>query len=152
MIVLLIVITARSAPSSKSSVNHPLCPEEFQELRRRQDEANTEFDDEDDDNVDRSRENVCEEALDMIVRHRYITKLNPSIFLYYCPHYNERLTLVQKNNNTLCENRKQISKTKRDDDSSDKDNDYDGDDKRRALSRRELKKQFALRFIRKRMS
>ncbi len=150
MIILVIVITSYSAPSSKSSVNYRVCPEEFRELRRRQEETSTEFDDDDGDDyyADKSRENVCEEAMDMVIRHRNIAKLNPSVFLYYCPHYDERLILVRENNHTLCENKKQELRRKRYDDSSDNDD----DDKRRALWRRELKKRFALRFIRKRMS
>ncbi len=154
LIVLFIVITAHSAPQSKSPVNHHLCPEEFRDLRRLQNDASTDFNDDDDDDndADRSRENVCEEAMDMVVRHRNIAKLNPSIFLYYCPHYGARLTLIQERNNTICEDRKRASKRKRYDDSSDRDVNYDLDDKRRALSRRELKKRIALRFIRKRMS
>ncbi len=120
---------------------------------------NSELDDEDDNDDGESWENVCEQAMNLIVRHHNIDKLNPSILLTYCPHYEQRLALVRENNNTLCETKKQEInirrkrqqlKKKRYDDFSDCDD--DNDDKRRSLCRRELKKRFALRFIRKRMS
>jgi len=115
----------------------------------------------DDNGYGESLENICEQAMAMIVRHRNFAKLNPSVLLGYCPHYDERLALARENNNTLCENKKQELnikqrgkqlKMKQYEDSNNSDDNDDDDDKRRALRRRELQKRFALRFIRKRMS
>jgi len=145
LIIVLVVVAARSAPSCKSPVNYRLCQEEYRKLRRRQDEASAELSDDNGDYVDEGRESICEQAMDMIIQHRDISKLNPSIFLHYCPHYDERLALVQENNNTLHEEKKQEQNREGYDDS------IDGD-KRYALRKRELKKRSALRFIRKRMS
>jgi len=117
-------------------------------------------DDNDDNSYGESLEDNCEQAMAMVVRHRNFDKLNPSVLLSYCPHYDERLALARENNNTLCETKKhelnikhkgQQLKGERYDDpyNSDDNNDDDDDDKRRALRRRELKKRVALRFIRK---
>lgn len=100
--------------------------------------------DDDDDEVDETLESICEQAMTMVVRHRNFPNLNPTVLLGYCPHYDERLALARQNK-TLCGNKKQETQElekKR----------YDDDDRRRALRRQELKKRFALRFIRKRMS
>jgi len=159
LITILIVINARSPSPLKSLADdYRSCPEEYRELRRRDDEVNSELDDDEYTYEDETLETVCEQAMDIIIRHRNIAKYNPSILLNYCPHYDERLALARENNNTLCENKKQELNMKRerkqlqrkqDDDYSDNDDD---DNKRRALRRRELKKRVALRFIRKRMS
>ncbi|CAF1100204.1 unnamed protein product [Adineta steineri] len=164
---IVIVITANSSSLSQfPGSHHRSCPEEYRELRRRQDEMSFESttddndndDDDDDINGSETRENVCEQAMTMIVRRHDFVKLDPTILLNYCPHYNERLALAKENNDTLCENKKQQLNMKRKrqqlkkkrDDSNDFDDDDDDDYKRRALLRRELKKRVALRFIRKR--
>ncbi|UJR34000.1 hypothetical protein I4U23_021414 [Adineta vaga] len=66
--------------------------------------------------------------MNMIVQHRNLAQLDPSILLSYCPHYDERLALVLKNH---------VSH---------------GMNKRNPLRRRELKKRLASRFLHKRMS
>jgi hypothetical protein len=91
--------------------------------------------------------------MDIAVHQRDPIK-NRSILRAYCAHYDEASELARENDDTTCENKKreidfkrkrQESKKKRDD------NDDNDDDKRRALLKRELKKRFALRFIRKRV-
>jgi hypothetical protein len=136
--------------------NHRSCPEEYRELRRRNDDSSSDSDD------DQWREDVCEQAMDIVARQRNSVKTQ-SILRNYCAYYDETLQLAGENNDTLCENKKreidmkrkrQESKKKRDDDdddSSDSDDD-DDDNKRQALRKRELNKRLALRFIRKRMS
>lgn len=135
------------------------CPEEYRELSRRYDEQNSDIDDNNDDtDDDESRENVCEQAMSIIVKHRKnIAKFNPKLLLSYCPHYNERVALVKSNNYTLCENKKQelINKRNQQQLKRDQDDDfYDSDEyvQRRALRKKELKKRSALKFIRKRLS
>jgi hypothetical protein len=138
--------------------NYRSCPEEYRELRRRNDEVTSDVDDNDDTDDDEPRENICEQAMKMIVKNpQNIAKLDPLILLTYCPHYDERLALVRANNNTLCENKKQelIDKQKRQQSKREQDDGFnasDDDDQRRALRRKELTKRFAFRFIRKRMS
>ncbi|CAF0756339.1 unnamed protein product [Adineta ricciae] len=82
-----------------------------------------------DDDVTESRENLCEQGMNMIVQHHDLAKLDPTLFLAYCPEYDQRLASVMKkyNSNNM-------------------------DNKRQTLRRRELKKRLALRFLRKRMS
>jgi hypothetical protein len=148
---MLIVI---NAGASSSSNNRRSCPEEYRELRRRNDDSSSDSDD------DQWREDVCDRAMDIAARQHNPIK-NRSILRNYCAHYDEALELARENNDTLCENKKraidikrkrQESKKKRDENSSGDDDDDDDDDKRRALRKRELKKRFALRFIRKRLS
>ena len=132
------------------------CPEEYRELSRRYDESNSDADDDTD--VDEPRENVCEQAMSIVVKHRKnIAKFNPTLLLSYCPHYKERVALVKSNNYTLCENKKRelINKRNQQQFKRDQDDDfYDSDenDQRRALRKKELKKRSALKFIRKRLS
>ncbi|CAF1189752.1 unnamed protein product [Rotaria sordida] len=155
LMTILIVINARS---SSSLNDHRSCPEEYRELRRRDDELSSDSDD------DQWREDICEQAMDIAARQRDPIK-NRSILRTYCAHYDEALALERENNDTLCQDKKrqinikrkrQQSKKKRDyddsDDSDDDDNDDGDDDKRRALLKREFSKRLALRFIRKRMS
>lgn len=144
-----IIINARSGSSSKS---HRSCPEEYRELRRRNDDSSSDSDD------DQSREDLCEQAMDLVTQKGNSIK-NRAILRSYCAHYDEALELAREHNDELCEKKKreidvkrkrQESKKKRDDDSNDSDD--DDDDKRRALRRRELNKRVALRFIHKRLS
>ena len=86
-------------------------------------------DDDDDDAVTESRENLCEQGMNMIVQHHDLSKLDPTLFLAYCPQYEQRLASVMKKYNSNNMNYKW-----------------------RTFRRRELKKRLALRFLRKRMS
>jgi hypothetical protein len=167
---LLIGINARWTPTSKvSSDRQRSCSEEYRELRRRDDDerfdsdsykANDDDDDDDDDgNGDQWRENVCEQAMNLISRHRRTVKMDPTLLRTYCPYYDESLALAGENNDTLCEEKKRelllkrkrnaIDKKKRDNESDDDDDDEDN--KRRALRRRQLKKRIAFMFMRKPM-
>lgn len=76
-----------------------------------------------------SRESLCEQGLNMIIEHHDLANLDPTLFLSYCPQYDQRLASVMKKHSS-----------------------NNMGDKRQILRRRELKKRLALRFLRKRMS
>jgi hypothetical protein len=146
---MLIFIHARSSSSRHS------CPEEYRELRRRNDDSSSDSAD------DQWREYLCDQAMNIAAQQGDSIK-NRFNLRTYCAHYDEASELERENNDTLCENKKrdinmkrkrQQSKKKRDEDSTgNDDDDNDDDDKRRALRKRKLDKRIALRFIRKRMS
>lgn len=142
-------MNVRSAPPLNSVIGHRLSPDEYRSVSYPPDDISIYSNDHDDDyEVDEPQENLCEQAMNMIIHHPDISKLNPSIVLNYCPQYEERLAWIQEHHNRtskedLQEGSKQIP--------SDLSMliDYK---KRQALRRRELNKRVALRFIRKRMS
>lgn len=117
------------------------CPEEYRELRRRDDSNND----------DQLQEGICEEAMDLSLRERNSIH-NQWILNTFCAHYDEASELTRENNDTSCQEKKRaIEMRRKREDSSDSDDD-DDQDKRQALRKRELSKRWALRFIRKRLS
>ena len=152
---ILIVSTARSAPSSNSVINHRLTPDEYRSIPDQHEETNTDLNDQnadavpafatdDDYSVDESQDSICEQAMNMIIQHHDISNLDPSILLHYCPQYDQRLAWIQQNHDQLLKGRftqkQSASSTPID------------HDKRRGLRRRQLNKRVALRFIGKQMS
>jgi hypothetical protein len=142
-----------NARSSASSNGPRSCPEEYRELRVRNEDSSSDSDE------DQWREDVCDQAMNLASQQPNSIK-NPSILRTYCAHYDEAAELTRENNDTSCENKKreidskrkrQQSKKKRDSDDDDDDADDDDEDKRRALRKKELNKRLALRFIRKRL-
>ena len=131
-------------------IGHRLSPDEYRSVSYPADDISTDFNDHHDDDydVDEPRESLCEQAMDMIIHHPDISKLNPSVVLNYCPQYEQRLAWIQEHHNrTSKEDLREGSKRIQSDSSMLID--YN---KRQALRRRELNKRVALRFIRKRMS
>ncbi|CAF1272809.1 unnamed protein product [Adineta ricciae] len=154
LIFFLALVFVISARTSSSLNDRRLCPEEYRELRRRNDDSNSDSDDDgdDDDDDDDDWDKLCRAALQEPQSIK-----NQSLLRIYCPYLDEALELAQINNDTLCEMKKralvkrsygkrkrQSMKKKRYDDSSD-----DDDEKRRSLRKRKLHKRLALRFIRK---
>lgn len=159
------------SPVSSWKKRESSCPETYRELRRRNDDDIARFtlnddddDDSDDDDDDMSddqwRESVCEQTMRYISQRGNRGKIDPVLLNFYCPHYQESSALARENNDTLCEQKTKELRAKRkrndfdtnelfDDDSSDNDDGHD-DNKRRSLRKKELKKRFAVRFIRKR--
>ncbi|CAF0763601.1 unnamed protein product [Adineta ricciae] len=130
LFILTAIVDARvPIPSNSLSKDHDLQHHSAEPAWKAEEDDVYDDADDDDDDVTESRENLCEQGMNMIVQHHDLSKLDPTLFLAYCPQYDQRLASVMKkyNSNNM-------------------------DNKRQILRRRELKKRLALRFLRKRMS